>query len=778
MTVSSASTSTQPYFGIVVLPLTSSGTVQLSGIYSEGLGDIPGDMIVIQFNEYFSSEYGPLNKLYLGVRSYAGADPRSFVTWNWPVSPYNRPDTLTVADAWMERNGVRLTDIDVTIANNFELTASIADDIPPQVTAIHFDDIITGQNDRANFQVDVEGRDPQTGVFQVSVVFATPIQQEFRVTDGPTIWGVFDNYADGRSSTRFDLRFAEPGVYDVKSVVATDYGGNETEFDPTDIDMPERLIITSDDNVATRGNDVLVATDAVSNRDGQAGDDYIIGNAAANVLLGGDGNDTIDGGAIPDLSDRARIDTLDGGRGNDQLISVEGNDILIGGAGDDLLLGSQGDNRLVGGAGDDTLVGGAGYDVFVVRNDGSSDVIEDFRFVILSDGDHSSGNVIELSDWGLMSFADVQALMSDDGFGNTIISNGHTEITVNGVEPQEFSADDFRFWNSSVQIVGTQLGQTLRGFSDNDSITALNGNDTIEASFGNDTIFGGDGHDVISFREAFTQESISSLEAMHLASADPSVGIVVNLSNGRVDGWAGNTSWIYGIEEVDGTEFNDALFGADAFAVTLNAGDGDDQLWGYFNEGDVLTATGGTNLLVAFGGSSTIRGGSDTDYILTSYGNNVVEAGDGNDMVYARFGTNYVDLGGGYNLFIGYNNSSDTVIGGDLDDYIYAGDGNDSLVGNAGNDWLSGGAGADTLEGGTGYDRFIFADETGHDLIADFTDGEDFLDFTTSALVESFGDLTVIQSGADLDVSWNSALSGVTLRNMSITNFTAADVFI
>lgn len=87
---------------------------------------------------------------------------------------------------------------------------------------------------------------------------------------------------------------------------------------------------------------------------GDAKDNVLEGNDAANAIWGGAGNDRIRGGA--------------------------GDDRLFGGAGDDLLLGDDGDDVLAGGPGDDLLYGGAGNDTYLLglAEDGR-DVVFDTR---------------------------------------------------------------------------------------------------------------------------------------------------------------------------------------------------------------------------------------------------------------------------------------------------------------------------------------------------------------------------------------------------------------
>jgi Ca2+-binding RTX toxin-like protein len=99
-------------------------------------------------------------------------------------------------------------------------------------------------------------------------------------------------------------------------------------------------------NGGTGENDTL--TD-IENLRGGKGNDFLRGNAGANIIWGGDGDDVIEGGA-----------------GNDQLFGENGNDTLYGGAGNDIL---------TGGAGVDTFYGGDGDDL-IDATDGVADVVD------------------------------------------------------------------------------------------------------------------------------------------------------------------------------------------------------------------------------------------------------------------------------------------------------------------------------------------------------------------------------------------------------------------
>jgi len=98
---------------------------------------------------------------------------------------------------------------------------------------------------------------------------------------------------------------------------------------------------------------------------GTAGDDFIIGDDANNVINAAAGIDSVQGGYGNDM--------LDGGGGGDALYGQEGNDTLNGGEGNDSLLGGNGDDIVNGGDGIDALLGGAGNDTL----DGGDDSLAD-----------------------------------------------------------------------------------------------------------------------------------------------------------------------------------------------------------------------------------------------------------------------------------------------------------------------------------------------------------------------------------------------------------------
>lgn len=146
-------------------------------------------------------------------------------------------------------------------------------------------------------------------------------------------------------------------------------------------------------------------------------DNKITGNAGSNTLSGGGGNDLISG--------YDGTDFLYGEDGNDTLSGDGGNDYIVGGAGNDLLNGKTGDDK---------LFGESGADIFVFESGTGKDLIRDFQTGI---------DKIDLTGFGLTSYADVQAHMLQNKHA-TVIDLGHGDmVVVQGVFNAEFSQGDF-----------------------------------------------------------------------------------------------------------------------------------------------------------------------------------------------------------------------------------------------------------------------------------------------------------------------------------------------
>lgn len=165
-------------------------------------------------------------------------------------------------------------------------------------------------------------------------------------------------------------------------------------------------------------------------------------------------------------------------------------------------------------------------------------------------------------------------------------------------------------------------------------------------------------------------------------------GVVISLLEDTASGGHAEGDELDGIENLNGTLFDDVLEGDD----------GDNRLGGHH----------GIDALVGHGGNDTLLGGNLADFI---------NGGDGIDTADYTASTSAVSV----NLLTGQNtggeaegdrlvsienlagSAHDDILAGDHGDNRLTGrDGDDSLFGNGGNDRLIGGLGADLLDGGDG----------------------------------------------------------------------------
>jgi serralysin len=113
-----------------------------------------------------------------------------------------------------------------------------------------------------------------------------------------------------------------------------------------------------------------------------------------------------------------------------------GKDLLIGGGGPDTMFGDNGADTLIAGIGADTMTGGAGPDLFVFGYAARDQKITDFDV---------KSDQIEIHPGRVDNWADLRALMHQDG-GNVVIQLDDTHaITLVGVSMSSLSAKQFTF---------------------------------------------------------------------------------------------------------------------------------------------------------------------------------------------------------------------------------------------------------------------------------------------------------------------------------------------
>lgn len=477
----------------------------------------------------------------------------------------------------------------------------------------------------------------------------------------------------------------------------------------------------------------LVGSGAI-NGTGTNGNNFLMGNAAANVLSGLDGDDSIQAGD--------GNDTIDGGIGNDSIDGGLGNDAMTGGLGDDRFSVNSVNDVVVEAAngGNDTInttvslnlatfaaqvenlgltqVGAATDPVNLINGTGN-----DLANVITGNG---AANVID----GGLGLDTLWGGGGDDTFvvDGTLVNGLLVADVVN--ESLNQGTDTVRTAMTSYQLGANVENLVLTGVN---FITSGTGNsqanhitgsesfiDSILAGAGNDTVIGNGGFNVISGEAG--DDSIVGGVADDILIGDQSP----------------DTVGPDGAPNPDDTTF----IGRD----TILGGGGNDQIFGGSGD-DSLLGEAGTDTLYGGFGDDTLTAGDDDDYLKGGDGLDVLSGGNGHDILEGDEGDDF--LGGGSG-----------------DDILVGGVGDDLLAGGAGLDQMDGGQGSDFLSGGSGSDTYSLVDDFGADEILDNDTvvgaaNQDEVHFFTA----SYDTLWFSQSAADLVISQVGTANSLTVRN-------------
>jgi Ca2+-binding RTX toxin-like protein len=396
--------------------------------------------------------------------------------------------------------------------------------------------------------------------------------------------------------------------------------GQQLTYDGTAFDVLNSI----ENAIGSNFNDTLQGQVGVTNRlDGGAGTDTVSYAASSRSV-------------IIDLAAQATFDGLAG----DTLVSIEN---AIGSNFNDQLQGAEGTaNILNGGAGSDTVFYSASTRGVSI-NLATQSAFDGTTFDTLVSIENATG-----SNFNDTLFSDASANRLDGGTGIDTVS--------------------YAFSTRGVSIdLGVQLtydGVSLDTLNSIENAVGSNFNDTLQGSDSiNNRLDGGAGIDTVSYTS-----SVSSITAFLSDSGDSFV------YNGST------TDTLSSIENVQGTRFDDAIYG-NSFDNVLDGGPS---------------------------GSDSIYGGAGIDTV--SYASITSASGV------------YVDLDPyGYGYGIASKN------GGTSQDFLSSienitGSKNaDTLIGNSVANVINGGAGADSLTGRGGFDTFVFnAREANGDRITDF----------------------------------------------------------
>ncbi|MDA0282144.1 MAG: matrixin family metalloprotease [Planctomycetota bacterium] len=200
---------------------------------------------------------------------------------------------------------------------------------------------------------------------------------------------------------------------------------------------------------------------------------------------------------------------------------------------------------------------------------------------------------------------------------------------------------------------------------------------------------------------------------------DDASGSGVSLVNGVLmitgDGgddyvWAqgkGKTISVYTYSFTNGTYTWNVFRQSDVVTISVNTGDGNDQVYftGRINQSATIDLGAGDDVASSGRGNDVILGGAGNDAIYGNNGDDNIDGGDGDDYIRGGNGNDIIRGGNGSNWSYG-DNGHDILIGGDNYDYLNGGNGRDILIGGGGSDWLEGGNADDILIGGsTVYDN-------------------------------------------------------------------------
>jgi serralysin len=220
-------------------------------------------------------------------------------------------------------------------------------------------------------------------------------------------------------------------------------------------------------------HDTLVS---IENITGGFGDDYFAGNSADNTFRGGAGDDyfvasngydTYYGNSGYDMVDYSKtgtgltirptgfgystviaggtaydalysIENIIGTRFNDEISGDKANNYFLGMRGDDQLSGGAGGDVLNGGANNDTLTGGRDADIFEFKGSFGDDTVTDF------DAHGDDHDFIDLSALNYFdNFADLKGNTTQDGDDVIIDAGSHGTITLENVDIDHLTADQF-----------------------------------------------------------------------------------------------------------------------------------------------------------------------------------------------------------------------------------------------------------------------------------------------------------------------------------------------
>ncbi len=245
---------------------------------------------------------------------------------------------------------------------------------------------------------------------------------------------------------------------------------------------------------------------------------------------------------------------------------------------------------------------------------------------------------------------------------------------------------------------------TIIGRAGNDRLSGHGENDRLQGGLGKDRLDGGAGVDTADYGKII-------IGGTTYTGATDGVGVTVNLNlTGEQNTVGAGPDTLMGIENLTGTNFNDALAGnslsnvlkGQAGSDIMAGGAGIDHLFGE-NDDDLLNGGVGNDRLNGGAGSDT------ADYGTFIIGGQAVTGATAGVTVNLNLAGQQNTVGAGLDTLMSIenltgSNFNDTLTGNSADNKLTGRAGHDILNGGEGKDTLQGDSGNDTLNGGGGFD--------------------------------------------------------------------------
>jgi hypothetical protein len=497
------------------------------------------------------------------------------------------------------------------------------------------------------------------------------------------------------------------------------------------------------------------ADDTLAGGDGQ---DFLFGDADANLIQGGDHNDMLFG----DAGD----DRLEGGKGADLLVDVDGQDVLIGGAGDDVLIGGQ--ERLDG---TPIAIDNDAGDLLVGDNiiEGTVPVFNVVYVIDVSGSmawEFDSNNIAAPGesrlDFAKQAFLTLNQQIIDAGFAGVVNIKvvPFSSTASDAGSPEYDRADDgglTSFINGLSANGGTQYEAPLQ----------------IAANWLREDVDGSERH-VDSQNFVFFLSDGGDND-----DYTPSTSLIEDLyGDGGLPNITGLTIKAFGFGAPGASDFDPEELREVETGVDGN-GQGD-QVTIVESPDDIDEIFSAISLTDENFGEDVILGGSGNDMI---FGDTLVVDPDflGTDFEYAQL---LFQDGDGEALRL----PLDTI---GLSDWIEGGAGHDSIMGQAGDDTITGQEGDDLVYGGDGDDvvRHTLGEETLGVAGNHYDGGRGTDKLVLNLTQDELDDVTIAQAVQDLvafigansdpaSISGNGLLGSFAALGLEVRNFEAIEILV